>query len=86
VFSGYHVYEPVLGTLVAMDPTVPRSEASPFRRMRVILLDESGVQVIVKGCPGVRSVESVTEVIVFTATTTATNVEKTSNLARDSIV
>ena len=50
-----------------MVPMVPRFEASPFRRINEIVLEVSGVQVIVKGCPGVRFVVEVTEVMTFVA-------------------
>jgi hypothetical protein len=65
VFSGYQVYVPVLGMLLAIVPTVERSFASPLRRIRVTVLPESGVQVIVNGCPGVRFVDEVIDVTTF---------------------
>jgi hypothetical protein len=57
--SGYQVYDPVLGILTAIVPTVCKSEASPFRRVRVTVLDPSVVQVMTNGWPGVRFVEVV---------------------------
>jgi len=39
----------VLGMLLTIEPTVPRAEASPCRRINEIVLEESGVHVIVNG-------------------------------------
>ena len=75
VASGYQVYDPVLGILTAIVPTVCKSEASPFRRVRVTVFDPSVVQVMTNGWPGVRFVEAVIEVNVFDATANATNAQ-----------
>jgi hypothetical protein len=61
------VYVPVLGMSFAIYPTVSRLDESPFRSIREIVLEESGCQVMVKGWPGTRFVESVTEVMTFAA-------------------
>jgi hypothetical protein len=80
------VYVPVLGMSFAIYPTVPRSDASPFRSIREIVLEESGCQVIVKGWPGTRFVESVTEVMTLAADAYATKAEKMTVVAKESIV
>jgi hypothetical protein len=66
------VYVPVLGILIAIVPTVSKSEASPCRRVRVTVGDVSVVHVMTNGWPGVRLVESVIEVNVFCANANAT--------------
>ena len=80
------MYNPVLGMLLAIEPTVSRLEASPFRSIREIEVEESGCQVMVNGWPGTRFVESVTDVITFAADAYATKAEKTTALANDTIV
>lgn len=73
----------MLATIV---PTVPRFEASPFRRISEIVLEESGVQVIVNGCPGVRLVLAVTEVMTFVADAYAKKAKRATDLANDNIL
>lgn len=80
------MYDPVLGILFAIEPTVSRLEASPFRSIREIVLEESGCQVMVNGWPGTRSVESVTDVMTFEADAYATKAERMTALAKESIV
>ena len=66
------MYVPVFGMLIAIVPTVSKSEASPCRRVRVTVGDVSVVHVMTNGWPGVRLVESVIEVNVFCANANAT--------------
>jgi len=79
------VYDPVLGMLTAIVPTVSKSEASPCRRVRVTVGDESVVHVMTNGWPGVRLVEPVIEVNVFSANANATNAPTQIIRANDNI-
>lgn len=83
--SGYEVYNPVFGILTAIVPTVARFDSSPFRRFNVTVLDESVVHVTLNGCPGVRFVVVMTEVITFAAEAYAMKT-KTTILASDNII
>lgn len=69
-----------------MVPTVSRFDASPFRRIREMVFEVSGAQVMTKGWPGMRVVDEVTDVMTFDAAANAMKIDTTRAFAKYNIL